>query len=125
DGPLLSGKRGVNDLIDRPAMDERLNLLRDDLGRWNRLLERITVDRTQLLVAGRFHRAAWYYDAQVAAQLHQALSAEYACLNDLCRSDEASEKMLGFVEQHPELTRTAFYTLPLRLQSEQSGQYST
>ncbi|RBL65176.1 hypothetical protein C3E98_044475, partial [Pseudomonas sp. MWU13-2625] len=42
DGPLLSGKRGVNDLIDRPAMDERLNLLRDDLGRWNRLLERIT-----------------------------------------------------------------------------------
>ncbi|MFJ2357750.1 toxin VasX [Pseudomonas fluorescens] len=125
DGPLFSGKRGVNDLIDRPAMDERLNLLRDDLGRWNRLLERITVDRTQLLVAGRFHRAAWYYDAQVAAQLHQALSAEYACLKDLCRSDEASEKMLGFVEQHPELTRTAFYTLPLRLQSEQSGQYST
>jgi len=125
DGPLLSGKRGINDLIDRPAMDETLNRLRDDLGRWNRLLERITADRTQLLVAGRFHRAAWYYDAQVAAQLHQALSAEYACLKDLCRSDEASEKMLGFVEQHPELTRTAFYTLPLRLQSEQSGQYST
>ncbi|WP_266202054.1 toxin VasX [Pseudomonas sp. MCal1] len=125
DGPLLSGKRGVNDLIDRPAMDERLNLLRDDLGRWNRLLERITADRTQLLVAGRFHRSAWYYDAQVAAQLHQALSAEYACLKDLCRSDEASEKVLGYLEEHPELTRTVFYTLPLRLQTEQSGQYST
>ncbi|WP_227232969.1 hypothetical protein [Pseudomonas sp. IAC-BECa141] len=125
DGPLLSGKRGINDLIDRPAMDERLNLLRDDLGRWNRLLERITADRTQLLVAGRFHRSAWYYDAQVAAQLHQALSAEYACLKDLCRSDEASEKVLGYLEEHPELTRTVFYTLPLRLQTEQSGQYST
>nr|WP_254778410.1 MULTISPECIES: hypothetical protein [Pseudomonas] len=125
DGPLLSGKRGINDLIDRPAMDERLNLLRDDLGRWNRLLERITADRTQLLVGGRFHRSAWYYDAQVAAQLHQALSAEYACLKDLCRSDEASEKMLGYLEEHPELTRTVFYTLPLRLQLEQSGQYST
>ena len=125
DGPLLSGKRGINDLIDRPAMDERLNLLRDDLGRWNRMLERITADRTQLLVGGRFHRSAWYYDAQVAAQLHQALSAEYACLKDLCRSDEASEKMLGYLEEHPELTRTVFYTLPLRLQSEQSGQYST
>lgn len=125
DGPLLSGKRGINDLIDRPAMDDRLNLLRDDLGRWNRLLERITADRTQLLVGGRFHRSAWYYDAQVAAQLHQALSAEYACLKDLCRSDEASEKMLGYLEEHPELTRTVFYTLPLRLQSEQSGQYST
>lgn len=125
DGPILSGKRGVNDLIDRPAMDERLNLLRDDLGRWNRLLERITADRTQLLVAGRFHRAAWYYDAQLAAQLHQALSAEYACLKDLCRSDEASEQMLSYLEEHPELTRPVFYTLPLRLQAEQSGQYST
>ncbi|VVO35043.1 hypothetical protein PS718_05297 [Pseudomonas fluorescens] len=125
DGPVLSGKRGVNDLIDRPAMDERLNLLRDDLGRWNRLLERITADRTQLLVAGHFHRSAWYYDAQEAAQLHQALSTEYACLKDLCRSDEASEKMLSYLEEHPELTRTVFYTLPLRLQAEQSGQYST
>ncbi len=125
DGPILSGKRGVNDLIDRPAMDQRLNLLRDDLGRWNRLLERITADRTQLLVAGRFHRAAWYYDAQVAAQLHQALSTEYACLKDLCRSDEASEQMLSYLEEHPQLTRPVFYTLPLRLQAEQSGQYST
>ncbi|PYC15895.1 hypothetical protein DMX02_24005, partial [Pseudomonas jessenii] len=61
DGPFLSGKRGVNDLIDRPAMDEVLNLHRDNLGRWNRLLERITADRTQLLIAGRFHISAWYY----------------------------------------------------------------
>ncbi|ROO07823.1 hypothetical protein BK673_14815 [Pseudomonas fluorescens] len=125
DGPLLSGKRGVNDLIDRPAMDDVLNRHRDNLGRWNRLLERITADRTQLLIAGRFHISAWYYDAQVAAQIGQALSTEYACLKDLCRSDEASEKMLSYLEEHPELTRTLFYTLPLRLQLEQSGQYST
>ncbi|MGY1893066.1 hypothetical protein [Pseudomonas sp. SDT291_1_S447] len=89
------------------------------------MLERITADRTQLLIAGRFHISAWYYDAQVAAQIGQALSTEYACLKDLCRSDEASEKMLSYLEQHPELTRTLFYTLPLRLQLEQSGQYST
>jgi hypothetical protein len=125
DGPFLSGKRGVNDLIDRPAMDDVLNRHRDNLGRWNRLLERITADRTQLLIAGRFHRSAWYFDAQVAAQIGQALSTEYACLKDLCRSDEASEKMLSYLEQHPELTRTLFYTLPLRLQIQQAGQYST
>lgn len=124
DGPLLSGKRGVNDLIDRPAMDEVLNRHRDNLGRWNRLLERITADRTQLPLAGRFHRSAWYYDAQVAAQIGQALSTEYACLKDLCRSDTASEQMLGYLEQHPEMTRTLFYTLPLRLQTQQAGQYS-
>ncbi|QXI08609.1 hypothetical protein HU718_013165 [Pseudomonas tensinigenes] len=58
-------------------------------------------------------------------QHSQALSTEYACLKDLCRNDEASEKMLSYLEEHPELTRTLFYTLPLRLQLEQSGQYST
>ncbi|MGY1893599.1 toxin VasX, partial [Pseudomonas sp. SDT291_1_S447] len=110
---------------DRPAMDEVLNRHRDNLGRWNRLLERITADRTQLLVAGRFHRSAWYFDAQVATQIGQALSTEYACLKDLCRSDIASEQLLGYLEQHPELTRTLFYTLPLRLQAQQAGQYST
>ncbi|WP_448646505.1 toxin VasX [Pseudomonas mohnii] len=125
DGPVLSGKRGVNDLIDRPAMDEALNRHRDDLGRWNRLLDRITADRTQLLCAGHYHRSAWYYDAQVPAQLGQAFTAEYACLKDLCRSDAAAEQWLGYLEEHPELTRPLFYTLPLRLQSEQVGQYST
>lgn len=125
DGPVLSGKRGVNDLIDRPAMDEALNRHRDDLGRWNRLLDRITADRTQLLCAGHYHRSAWYYDAQVPAQLGQAFTAEYACLKDLCRSDAAAELLLGYLEEHPELTRPLFYTLPLRLQSEQVGQYST
>jgi hypothetical protein len=123
DGPLLSGKRGINDLIDRPAMDEVLNSHRDNLGRWNRLLERITADRAQLLCAGRFHRSAWYFDGQV--QIDQALASEYACLKDIGRSDAANEQMLGYLEQHPQLTRPLFYTLPLRLQTEQAGQYST
>jgi hypothetical protein len=123
DGPLLSGKRGINDLIDRPAMDEVLNSHRDNLGRWNRLLERITADRAQLLCAGRFHRSAWYFDGQV--QIDQALASEYACLKDIGRSDAANEQMLDYLEQHPQLTRPLFYTLPLRLQTEQAGQYST
>ncbi|WP_375122423.1 toxin VasX [Pseudomonas sp. LW8] len=123
DGPLLSGKRGINDLIDRPAMDEVLNSHRDNLGRWNRLLERITADRAQLLCAGRFHRSAWYFDGQ--AQIDQALASEYACLKDIGRSDAANEQMLDYLEQHPQLTRPLFYTLPLRLQTEQAGQYST
>ena len=124
DGSIFSGKRGINDLIDRAAMDEALNRHRDDLGRWNRLLERITADRTQLVCAGRYHRSAWYYDAQAPEQLGPAFAAEYACLKDLCRSDKASEALLGYLEQHPELTRPLFYTLPLGVQPEQAGQYS-
>jgi len=125
DGPLLSGKRGINDLIDRPAMDEVLNRHRDNLGRWNRLLERITADRAQLLCAGRFHRSAWYFDAQLPAQIDQAFASEYACLKDIGRSDAANEQLLGYLEQHPQLTRPLFYTLALRLQTEHAGQYST
>jgi hypothetical protein len=125
EGSNFSGKRGVNDFIDRPAMDSALFQHRDDLGRWNRLLERITADRTMLVGAGRFHRSAWYYDAQNQQQLHQAFTAEYACLKDICRSDHASETLLGYLEKHPELTRPLFYTLPLRLQPERAAQYAT
>jgi hypothetical protein len=125
EGPVFSGKRGINAFIDRPAMDIELSQFRDDLSRWNRLLERITTDRTQMVTEGRFHRAAWYFDAQAAQQLGQAFAAEYACLKDICRSDHASEKLLGYLEKHPELTRPLFYTLPLRLQPEQAAQYST
>ena len=125
EGSDFTGKRGVNDFIDRPAMDAALFQHRDDLGRWNRLLERITADRTMLVGAGRFHRSAWYYDAQNQQQLHQALTAEYACLKDICRSDHASEILLGYLEKHPELTRPLFYTLPLRLQPERAAQYAT
>ncbi|MHC8337086.1 toxin VasX [Pseudomonas sp. HLT2-19-2] len=125
EGSSFSGKRGVNDFIDRPAMDAALFQHRDDLGRWNRLLERITADRTLLVGAGRFHRSAWYYDAQDQQQLHQAFTAEYACLKDICRSDHASEILLGYLEKHPELTRPLFYTLPLRLQPERAAQYAT
>ncbi|MCF4996890.1 hypothetical protein GIW70_14870 [Pseudomonas syringae] len=125
DGPVFSGKRGVNDLIDRPAMDRVLNQHRDDIGRWNRLLERITTDRIDMVCAGRYQRSAWYFDANEPTQLGQALVAEYACVKDLCRSDEASLKLLGYLEEHPELTRALFYTLPLRLQPDQAAQYST
>jgi hypothetical protein len=124
EGSSFSGKRGVNDFIDRPAMDAALFQHRDDLGRWNRLLERITADRTMLVCAGRYHRSAWYYDAHEPQQLAEVFAAEYACIKDICRSDHASEKMLGYLEEHPELTRSPFYTLPLRVRPELLVQYS-
>ena len=124
EGSDFTGKRGINDFIDRPAMDHALFQHRDDLGRWNRLLERITADRTMLVCAGRYHRSAWYYDAHEPQQLAEVFAAEYACIKDICRSDHASEKMLGYLEEHPELTRSPFYTLPLRVRPELLVQYS-
>jgi hypothetical protein len=124
EGSSFTGKRGINDFIDRPAMDDMLFQHRADIGRWNRLLDRITEDRTDLVCAGRFHRSAWYYDAHKPQQLAEVFAAEYACIKDICRSDHASEKMLAFLEEHPELTRPAFYTLPLRVRPELLAQYS-
>ncbi|MHC8407064.1 toxin VasX [Pseudomonas sp. TMB3-21] len=124
EGSWLSGKRGINDFIDRPAMDAVLWQHRDDLTRWNRLLDRITADRTLLVCEGRYHRAAWPYDGQDPLQLGQAFSAEYACLKDICRSDVASEALLGYLEEHPEMTRPLFYTLPLQLQPQLIAQYT-
>ncbi|VVM63088.1 hypothetical protein PS662_01401 [Pseudomonas fluorescens] len=124
EGSDFTGKRGINDFIDRPAMDDALFQHRADLGRWNRLLERITADRTMLVCAGRYHRSAWYYDAHEPQQLAEVFAAEYACIKDICRSDHASEKLLGYLEKHPELTRSPFYTLPLRVRPELLVQYS-
>jgi hypothetical protein len=46
------GQRGINDLIDREAMDNALFAHRQSLQRWNTLLEHITADRTALFCAG-------------------------------------------------------------------------
>ena len=90
------GQRGVNELIDRPAMDRELQAHRDGLERWNRVLDSITADRVALIARGAFHNAAWYFDAQQAGQVDHAFSLEYACLKDICRSDEACDQLLAY-----------------------------
>lgn len=118
------GQRGINDLIDRPAMDDFLATERLKLERWNALLEQITSDRTQMTIENRFHRAAWYYDAQQAEQVGVAFATQYACLKDICRSDTANEAILDWLEKHPEYDRPLFHTLDLNTQEELRVQYA-
>ncbi|MEB0080169.1 hypothetical protein QN386_22765, partial [Pseudomonas sp. CCI3.2] len=106
------GRRGINDLIDRPRMDAFLEEQRPKLAHWNALLERITEDRLEMLVQGRFHRAAWYFDARDPEQIDQAFIAQYACLKDIGRSDTALEKVLEWLDDAPHQSRPLFYTLP-------------
>ncbi|MEB0080286.1 hypothetical protein QN386_24800, partial [Pseudomonas sp. CCI3.2] len=106
------GRRGINDLIDRPRMDAFLKEQRPKLAHWNALLERITEDRLEMLVQGRFHRAAWYFDARDSEQIDQAFIAQYACLKDIGRSDTALEKVLEWLDDAPHQSRPLFYTLP-------------
>ncbi|MBE7374126.1 toxin VasX [Pseudomonas lopnurensis] len=118
------GQRGINDLIDRPAMDAFLASHRPNLQRWNTLLDRITADRTQMVTEHRFHRAAWYYDAQQAEQVGLAFATQYACLKDICRSDVASEALYAWLEETPQYDRPLFHTLPLNEQSTLAVQYA-
>lgn len=118
------GQRGIDDLIDRPAMDAFLANNRPNLSRWNALLDRITADRTQMVIAHRFHRAAWYYDAQQAKQVGLAFATQYACLKDICRSDIASEALYAWLEENPQYDRPLFHTLALNEQSTLAVQYT-
>jgi hypothetical protein len=118
------GQRGINDLIDRDAMDSALFQHRQSLKRWNTLLDNITADRTALLCAGRFHKSAWYYDPQNAEQVGQCFATEYACLKDICRSDEACEVILQYLEKEPQFSRPMFYTLPYSQQTALWVQYA-
>jgi len=118
------GQRGVNELIDRPAMDHMLAEHRANLMHWNALLDLITEDRVTLVTGDYFHRAAWYFDAQQPDQQMAAFSAEYACLKDICRSDGANQAILDWLEQKPQFSRPLFHTLPFSEQTQLLGQYS-
>ncbi|MCQ4287354.1 hypothetical protein NA647_07900 [Pseudomonas stutzeri] len=118
------GQRGINELIDRPAMDAFLATHRTSLSRWNALLERITDDRVALITNNRFHLAAWYYDAQQAEQVGLAFSAQYACFKDICRSDKAIADIHAWLEKQPHYDRPLFYSLPLSGQTELIGHLS-
>jgi len=118
------GQRGINDLIDRPAMDAFLATNRAKLQRWDALLERLSTDRTNLTTELRFHRAAWYYDVQQAEQVGLAFATQYACLKDIGRCDAANEKLYAWLEENPQYDRPLFHTLPLDTQSELTAQYA-
>lgn len=117
------GQRGINDLIDRPAMDAFLDANRAKLQRWDALLERISIDRTAMTTELRFHRAAWYYDAQQAEQVGLAFATQYACLKDIGRCDAANERLYAWLEKNPQYDRPLFHTLALNTQSELAAQY--
>lgn len=112
------GQRGINDLIDRPAMDAALERDRTNLTRWNALLDQITADRLEMTTSNRFHLAAWYYDSKKAEQIGLAFSAQYGCLKDICRSDNAIEAIHDWLEQQPDYDRPLFFTLPLNIQTQ-------
>jgi len=111
------GEQGINDLVDRPRMAAFLKVQREKQARWHALLKDITDDRATLLCDSRFHKAAWYFDSTDVAQIEAAFTLEYGCLKDICRSDEAAERINTWMQSKPQYTRPLFHTLSLAEQA--------
>ncbi|WP_249978559.1 toxin VasX [Vreelandella olivaria] len=108
------GQRGINQLIDRGRMEQTLAQEGAKLSRWSAILDAISRDRADMLCQGRFHKAAWYFDAQHEEQLALAFETEYACTRDICRNDESIDAIADWLEQSPEFDRPLFHTLTLQ-----------
>ncbi len=119
------GKQGINDLIDRPRMNEFMQTQREKLARWQSELALITEDRTNLVTESRFQKAAWYFDPENEGQVNTSLMLEYQCLKDLCRTDETAEKIAEWMEQNPQYSRPMFYTLSLADQASSAELITT
>lgn len=101
------GSRGIFDLVRHEEMQRYLKRERLHLKRWTERLDAITDDRLHLFTHGEFHRSAWYFDPLDPEQQVKALAMEYNCTRDLCRTDEAVEKVGEFFHEYP------FYALPV------------
>lgn len=111
------GKQGINELIDRPRMETFMSAQRTKLARWQSELALITEDRATLLCDNRYHHAAWYFDLEDEAQIEAALTLEYQCMKDVCRTDNVSERVATWMQEYPQYTRPMFHTLSLADQS--------
>lgn len=119
------GQRGINQLIDRSDMEQTLVAEGAKLARWSSLLDQISHDRADMLCQGRFHKAAWYFDAQEEQQQALAFEAEYACTRDICRNDETIDAIGDWLEQYPEFDRPLFHTLTLKDQGEMANELAS
>lgn len=119
------GKQGINDLIDRPRMEAFMSAQRTKLARWQSELALITEDRATLLCDSRYHHAAWYFDPEDEVQIEAALTLEYQCLKDVCRTDEVAERVAAWMQEYPQYTRPMFHTLALTDQSPKKEPMTT
>lgn len=103
------GARGIQDLIRVDDMQNYLQRERLHLNRWTERLDAITHDRLRLFTEGEFHRSAWYFDPAHPDQLQQALATEYNCIRDLCRTEEAVERVSDYFHANPVYILPVFY----------------
>lgn len=112
EGNRITGHRGINNLVHRDAMDLFLEETAERLQYYYRHLEGIESDRVSLIVADRFHRAAFYFDPENEEQLQLAVEAERACTAFPGGRNEHFEALEDWLNEHPERMFVGFQILP-------------
>ncbi|WP_085698129.1 toxin VasX [Pseudomonas sp. B26(2017)] len=94
------GQRGIDHLINRADMQAFVSQQQTLLSHWHTRLQAIREDRLDMIVAGHFHRAAWYYDFRNDEQIRHRLETEFLCVAALCWNREATEKLAAYLESN-------------------------
>ena len=94
------GQRGIDHLVNRAEMEASVRRQQTLLSHWHKRLQVIREDRLNMIVAGHFHRAAWYYDFRNDAQIRHRLETEFVCVAALCGNREATEKLAAYLQSN-------------------------
>jgi hypothetical protein len=94
------GQRGIDHLVNRAEMEASVRRQQTLLSHWHKRLQVIREDRLNMIVAGHFHRAAWYYDFRNDAQIRHRLETEFVCVAALCGNREATEKLATYLQSN-------------------------
>ncbi|VEF07617.1 membrane protein [Pseudomonas fluorescens] len=94
------GQRGIDHLVNRNAMQAFVAQQQTLLSHWHKRLQAIREDRLHMIVAGHFHRAAWYYDFRNDQQIRHRLETEFLCVAALCGNREATEKLATYLDSN-------------------------
>ncbi|MDY7560602.1 hypothetical protein QN382_00885 [Pseudomonas sp. 10B1] len=95
------GERGIDDLVQRQAMQTFVLKQQTLLQHWQGQLKRIRADRLKMIVEGHFHRAAWYYDFQQSEQIKHRLETELLCVAAICDDQDAWQQLETYLEKNP------------------------
>lgn len=94
------GQRGIDHLINRAQMQAFVSQQQTLLSHWQKRLQAVRDDRLNMVTGGYFHRAAWYYDFRLDAQISHRLQTEFVCVAALCWNRTATEKLAAYLESN-------------------------
>ncbi|WP_256659484.1 toxin VasX [Pseudomonas sp. H9] len=112
------GQRGIDDLVNRSEMEAFVIAEQNLLSHWHARLQNVRADRLKLFTAGLFHRAAWYYDFTLDAQIKHRLETEFVCVAAMCADQDATEKLATYLENNLLVVVPGLDTLTLADQAD-------